>query len=69
MNEAAVRMHDATPHSHQHTKIGAACQITRASHVCVCRQKYLKPLNPNAKKLTKADLEEHMARVQRLFQV
>ena len=32
------------------------------------RQKYLKPLNPNAKKVTKADMEEHMARVQRLFQ-
>ena len=32
------------------------------------RQKYLKPLNPNAKKLTRADMEEHMAKVQRLFQ-
>ena len=33
-------------------------------------QKYLKLLNPNAKKLTKADMEEHMAKVQlqRLFQ-
>ena len=32
------------------------------------RQKYLRPLNPNAKKLTKTDMEDHMAKVQRLFQ-
>ena len=32
------------------------------------RRKYLKPLNPNAKKLRKADMEEHLAKVQRLYQ-
>lgn len=32
------------------------------------RQKYLKPLNPDAKKVSKAGMEEHLARLQRLFQ-
>lgn len=30
------------------------------------RQKYLKPLNPDAKKVNKAGMEEHMAKLQQL---
>ena len=44
------------------------CVAKQQQTEAALRQKYLKPLNPNAKKLTKADMEEHMAKVQRLFQ-
>ena len=32
------------------------------------RQKYLKPLNADAKRVTKAGMEEHLAKLQRLYQ-
>ena len=32
------------------------------------RLKYLKPLNADAKRVTKAGMEEHLAKLQRLFQ-